>query len=220
MMMKYLRNGIKAFEEHEILEMMLFILLPRVNTNPIAHELIDRFGSLSNVFNVPLNELAKIKGLGEKSAKELKLLGDIIKYVQNQHGDKITFDDSTHIIEFCTNHFKNINRECLAFFMLDTKHSLIMVEYVEQDVFSSANELSFDMKNIARKALISNSGAIIMAHNHINGTGVPSNNDLSLTRKVASYLKPVGIKLIDHIIVNGSEGYSLRASSGASDIWC
>lgn len=216
MIQKYLKNGTNAFEEHELLEMLLFILLPRINTNTIAHRLLNRFGLITDVFNATIEELESVDGIGRKTAIDLKFLGDMVKHIHNQRGNTVTFNDSTSIIDFCIDHFKGDAQECLSFFMLDAKGTLLFTERVQMD---NANEISFDMKNVIKKAVIMNVGSIIMAHNHPSGPAIMSNNDITATRRLNTLLSAIDIKLHDHIIVSGKEGFSMRGSGGVSDIW-
>lgn len=216
MMQKYLKNGTSAFEEHELLEMLLFILLPRVNTNIISHELLNHFGSLDNVFNTAPDELASINGIGGKTAAELRFLGDIINYINHRRGDKVKFSASTSIVDFCIEHFRSSERECLAFFLLDEKGTLIFCD--EHDT-EKPNEVVFDYKFIMKKTVTMDADAVIISHNHPNGMAVASNSDVTATRKLNMLLKTIDVKLIDHIIVSGKNGFSLRKSGSVTDIW-
>ena len=89
---RFLRDGLDHFEKHEVIEMLLFGLIPRRNTNDIAHRLIDRFGSIAGIIDAPYSEIIKVKGIGEKGAISLKFFSEFIRiYLLDQAdpGDKI-----------------------------------------------------------------------------------------------------------------------------------
>lgn len=216
MMQKYLRNGLIAFEEHELLEMILYTLLPRINTNTISHELLNRFRELKYVFGASIGELEAITGIGRKTATELRFLGDIINYVNHKRGSKITFDASTSIMDFCIEYFMNTSYECLAFFLLDDKGTLIFNNEKKPE---RPNEVKFDIKLILKKAITLDADAVILSHNHPGSAAMASNSDVTATRKLNMLLKTIDVKLIDHIIVSGKNGFSLRKSGGVTDIW-
>lgn len=213
---KYLEHGIRVFEEHEILEVLLFIMLPRINTNEISHDLINRFGSLKNVLDAPVSELKQIKGIGENSAVQLKYIGDVAEYVNRKKQESIRFDSSNSIIDFCIEYYKYINNECVSFFLLDDKLTLI---YREDMDISKPNETEFNFGKIIKQAVKFECQSVVLAHNHPEGSAYASNADITATRTLASLLKPLDIKIVDHIIIQGNNGYSMRRSGEAPELW-
>ena len=216
MWQKYLEHGIGIFEEHELLEMLLFILIPRVNTNEIAHDLISRFGSLKNVLETAIPDLQKVKGIGKNSAVQLKFFGDIAEYVNRKKHDAVRFDSSSAIIDYCIDYFKDAKNECVSFFLLDDKLTLI---YKDDIFFSKPNETDFDYSIIIKQAVKFECQAIILAHNHPEGSAYASNVDITTTRTLASLLKAINIKIVDHIVIQGDTGYSMRKSGEATELW-
>lgn len=213
---KYLEHGIRVFEEHELLEILLFILLPRVNTNNTAHELIEHFGSLKAVLSASQSSLESFKGLGPNSAMELKFIGDIAEYIGCQIPAGIKLDSISDIITFCINRYKYISYECFSFYLLDKNMTLIFKDDFE---VTAQNESSFNYEEIIKRSTIFNAHAVFLSHNHTNGSSYASNLDITVTRNVNSLLNYMNIKLIDHIIVHNDQGFSMRKSGDLSDIW-
>ena len=216
MWQKYLEHGIGIFAEHELLEMLLFVLIPRVNTNEIAHDLISRFGSLRNVIETAAHDLEEIKGIGKNSSVHLKFIGDIAEYVNRKKIDPIRFDSSNSIIDFCVEYYKDKPHECFSFFLLDKKLTPIYREDI--DIFKP-NETNFDYSRIAKQAIKFKSNSVVLSHNHPDGSAYASNVDVMTTRMLASVLRPINIKLVDHIVIQGNMGYSMRRSGEATEIW-
>lgn len=213
---KYLEHGIGIFEEHELLEILLFLLIPRVNTNETSHELINRFGSLKNVLDTSIGDLQKVKGIGKNSAVGLKFIGDIADYVNRKKHDAIKFDSSSAIIDYCIEHYRNIPHECISFFLLDDKLTLMYKEDIE---INKPNETDFDYKQIIRQIVKFECPAIIISHNHPEGSVYASNVDITTTRTLASLLKAIDVKIVDHIVIQDNTGYSMRKSGEAAELW-
>lgn len=216
MWQKYLEHGIGIFEEHELLEILLFILIPRVNTNEISHDLISRFGSLKNVLETAIPDLQKIKGIGKNSAVQLRFIGEIADHVNRQKLDAVKFDSSNSIINFCIEYYKSIDHECASFFLLDDKLTLLYRDNID---INKPNETDFDYGKIIRQAVKFECHSVILAHNHPDGSAYASNVDIMTTRTLASLLKTIDIKLVDHIVIQENTGYSMRMSGEAAEIW-
>lgn len=213
---KYLEHGIRVFEEHELLEMLLFIMLPRVNTNETAHKLIDRCGSLQGVFTSSLNTLESFKGLGRNSAMLLKFIGDLTNYISCQIPAGIKLNSILDIINFCVERYKSIPYECFSFYLLDRNLTLI---YKNDFEIKSKDSCVFDYKEIIKQSTLFNAYAMFLSHNHISGNSYASNHDITVTRTVNTLMNYINVKFIDHIVVQNEQGFSMRKSGELSDIW-
>ena len=216
MWQKYLEHGIGIFEEHELLEMLLFVLIPRVNTNVISHDLINRFGSLKDVLDTPFIDLQKVTGIGKNSAIQLKFIGDIAEYVNRKKHDAVMFDSSSAIIDYCIDYYKNESNECVSYFLLDDKLTLI---YKDNIKINKPNETDIDYGIIIKQVVKFECHGVVLAHNHPEGSVYASNVDITTTRTLASLLKAIHVKIIDHIVVQGDNGYSMRKSGEATELW-
>lgn len=217
MLKRFSKGGIGNFQDHEKLEVLLYQIIPRINTNVIAHNLINYFGSLKSVLLAPADELVKVKGIGDKSALQLKFIGELVGYLNDAKvAVKREFDNITDIISFCQNHFKDKTHEVLTLFLLDEKCVLLNICDLSSNM---PNLVNVEFRQIARQALNYDARKLVIAHNHVTGTTEPSNKDLKFTRELSYFLKDIKIELIDHIIICNNAALSMRKSGYLSHIW-
>lgn len=214
---KYKQYGIDVFSEHEKLELLLFLLIPRKNTNTIAHKLINKFGSLNSLFYAPLDKLQEVNGIGKNSALLLRFFGDLILYLnQSQVISRESFSSFKRIREYCAERFGNKNSETLNLLLLDDKYALLHVHNIKGN---SLNPDSENWRNIIEQIIKFDSSKVVIVHNLINGTAIPSDSDLKNTREVGEILKVIDVALVDHIIISDNSALSMRSYGFLSDIW-
>lgn len=216
MLKKYLQNGIDCFEEHEILEIMLYSAFSRRNTNDIAHRLTERFGSLKGVFEAKYEELLEINGIGDSAAALICFTGDLFKTLNAKKPAEISLDSSEKLIEYCKRLFQNVGKEITYILLLDSKYYLLSKLEISR---GEANFTDVNIKQILTKVFETQCSGVVITHNHPSGTAIASAADITATRNLAMVLKKVGIKLDDHIIVGAGCGFSLRSSEMLKDIW-
>lgn len=206
---KYVNKGIEVFEQHEILEMLLFYAIPRKNTNDIAHRLLEACGSLSAVFNAPIDILMQ-QGLSYNAAVLLHMIPDLSRAYQS---DK--FDNEEKIItnenigKKMVHLFAGKNEECVYAFFLDAKGKEKYSGIISKGDASSAPLFSKDIVSIAARC---KAVTVIIAHNHPSGVAFPSRADLEATADIADALDTIGIHLADHIIVADRDYISLSST--------
>lgn len=217
MLSKFSEFGINVFSEHEMLEMLLFLMIPRRNTNPTAHNLIKEFGSLKNALFAPIDELVKIEGVGKNTALQLRLIGALTNYLnQTQVSVKDSFASSDKVTEFCLNHFKDKNSEILTLLLLDDKYALLHVHDISSD---KPNHIDAEYREIIGQIIKYDCRKVIIAHNHLIGTVDPSDDDLRQTREIGEILKIIDVGLVDHIIIYKDQAVSLRGCGFLNEIW-
>ena len=196
---RFLHEGLDHFEEHEVLELLLYHVVPQKDTNPIAHELITRFGSFSMVLEAPVEELVKIPGISHNGAVLLKLAKDIGRYYQvnrKQHSRALkTINDCGDYIK---DYFVGRCNEVVYLLCLDAKCNVLSCCKIGEGSVNSAN---VPIRRIVDIALASNATSVILAHNHPSGDARPSPEDVNTTYRVAAALSSVDIFLADHIVV-------------------
>ena len=195
---KYVNKGIEVFEQHEILEMLLFYAIPRKNTNDIAHRLLEACGSLSAVFDAPIDILMQ-QGLSYNAAVLLHMIPDLSRAYQSDKFDneeKIITDEN--IGKKMVHLFAGKNEECVYAFFLDAKGKEKYSGIISKGDASSAPLFSKDIVSIAARC---KAVTVIIAHNHPSGVAFPSRADLEATADIADALDTIGIHLADHIIV-------------------
>lgn len=200
---RFLKSGLDAFESHEILELLLFYALPRVNTNPIGHELIREFHSLSGVLDADIQDLKQIKGISENAAVFLKLIPQVARQYQlDRLRERRTLDTDTKIREYVQAKLGFHTEERLLLLCLG--EYLQLLDCVEIAV-GTENNVSFDIRQIVECAVRRHSTRIILAHNHPYGNAEFSDMDLFTTNSLKDALGGVHIQLLDHLVV-GKQG--------------
>ena len=180
---RYRDNGILSMQEHEILEMLLFYSIPVVNTNPVAHALLNEFGSLRNVFEATPDALSQVEGLGEKSALYLSFLGDIFTTISKNNENKKVPMTFNSMGELLVREFEKDKTERVVAVMLDAKDRIICKEHISNGSVTGAH---LDMKKIARIALTKDVAKVVIAHNHPDGNPNPSTADKASTMLLSS----------------------------------
>ncbi|MBE6921430.1 MAG: DNA repair protein RadC [Ruminococcaceae bacterium] len=207
---RFLEEGLEHFDDHQVLELLLFYCIPRQDTNPIAHALLDHFGSLSQVMEAPPSELQKIPGMGEASAAFLSLINSFTRYYQVNRASSLVI---LNTLEQCGSYlmpfFYGRRNETVYLLCLDAKCKVLCCKEVGE---GSVNSASVPIRRIVEMALGANATSAILAHNHPSGLAFPSDEDQLTTRQLAIALAAVDITLVDHMIIADDEFVSLRQS--------
>lgn len=208
---KYQKAGLDAFAPHEVLELLLYYAIPYRNTNDIAKRLILRFGTLSAVFDAPLDSLIDA-GLTENQAVYLKLFPDVTRLY---YRDKYEHDDGPldfdRLADIVAGRFIGLeNEERVLLLMADTKGRECFCGFIAEGNFDTT---SISVRKIVRLAM--NYGAItaVIAHNHPSGVALPSVEDIVATKELRKALAMVEVNLIDHFIIANGECVSLAESN-------
>ncbi len=216
MLKKYTEHGIDCFEEHEILEILLFSSYTRRNTNDIAHELIKRFGSLDGVLSAGYDALCEVDNVGHNAAVMLGFYRDLFARQTALGRRGVVLDNSVELRNFCHNMLKERSVEVAYALFLDSGFTLMGEAQVARGV---TNRVEFDLKQIVGMAMKNKCDNVVMVHNHPGGVLAASTADVAATRRVANALKELSIQLIDHIIVNEEGAFSMRGARLLPDIW-
>ena len=210
MRMRFENQGIDGFDGHQVLEMLLFYAIPRKNTNEIAHRLIDTFGSFAKVLDAPLSELEKVEGMGHRSALYLKFIRSCSGYYQVSAVSETkilrSLEDCAAYLMAKLNGKRN---EEVYMLCLDAKRGLINCTKLGEGDICSAN---VSTRKVINAALSSNAVAVVLAHNHPGGLALPSEEDIQMTRYLATALHHAGVYLLDHIVATDFDYVSLRQS--------
>ena len=198
---RFLSSNGKDFSDHELLEMLLYFSVPRIDTNELAHKLLNEFGSLRAVCNASPEKLEKISGIGPSSSFLFKLIFTIRKKMDIEKYDtkKLSADRISNVGNFLIDYYKDTPVEELCAMLLD--NSLRLIDFVSIST-GSVNSVSLDVRSFAKLALDKDSSYVIISHNHPAGTLNQSNEDKLITSQVQAALHTIGITLLDHIIVN------------------
>ena len=210
---RFIKSGLDDFAPHNILELLLFYSIPRGDTNPVAHRLIDTFGSLSGVFDATPEELAKVDGVGENSAILISMIPQIArKYLEDKADTANIVGGCSDIGEFLLPKFVGRTNEALMMVSIDNKNKIISCSVVAEGTVDSAK---VSRRKIMEEAMKVKATRVILAHNHPCGVAVPSSEDVIMTKEIGRLFAQVGIELVDHIIVANDDYVSMAASGFA-----
>ncbi len=214
---RFLEHGIDVFEPHEVIEMVLYHTIARGDTNETAHRLLERFGSLSGVFDAPYEELLKIPGVGEVSAAYLKMIPQICRrYYEDAYREKTTVFDAETAAEILKKKFIGRSNETVVLMLLDSQCRMLHCGAVNE---GSVTAVPVYVRKIVSLALSYNAESAVLAHNHPSGNVVPSQGDLSATIEVYYALESVGVRLRDHIVVSGEDHLSMSHTNLPKDLF-
>lgn len=207
----FLENGFsETTSPHNILEMLLFYSIPRRNTNEIAHDLIDTFGSIQGVFDAPTEQLLKVKGITENTVALLKMILPIasIYRAEKVNHDK-NFTSTNQIGDYLIEKYLSFTKETVAITSFNGKGQILGFDVLAEGDSSSV-ELS--IRKILEIVMKRNPVCVVLSHNHPSGFAIPSNEDLHFTSKLFSILSNINVRLLDHIIIANNDYVSLAQS--------
>lgn len=208
----FLENGIpENIPEHQLLEYLLFYTIPRKDTNPLAHELLDAFGgSLVNVLEAPYRELIKIKGVTETTASLIKFILPLAKRYTREKADTKGFVKSNEdAVSHLTLKFFSETSEVVYLLCLDGRGKIL-----DCPRLSKGDEISvaINPRTVVEQVIRTGATAVMLAHNHPKGFPLPSVADIEVTAAISAALSNIGVKFLDHIIVGNGEVVSLAKS--------
>jgi DNA repair protein RadC len=197
--------GKDSLADYELLELILFQILPRRDTKPIAKALIAKFGSFAEVLAAPEPRLMEVGGVGEAVAQHLKIVEAAAhRYARGPVASRPLLSSWQAVIEYCRATMAYEDREHFRILFLDKKNGLLADE-VQQT--GTVDHTPVYPREIVKRALELSSTAIVLVHNHPSGDPTPSRADIQMTRAIIEIAKPLGILVHDHIIV-GKEGHA------------
>ncbi len=203
-------RGLEGWPDHRILELLLFFAIPQGDLNGLAHDLVDRFGSLAGVLDASADELRKVPGVGEHTSVLLRLIPAIGARYQKQRselGELVhTAEEAAAVLE---PYFYGARNEQVYILCLDSKGKVLGVRKVsEGSIYAS----DVNIRRIVEEAMGLRAAAIYLAHNHISNLAFPSPEDWQATDTIRAALGPVGLTLVDHLVFVDGDAVSLNQS--------
>lgn len=207
---RFLADDSSATPDYELLELLLFYALPRVDTKPLAKELMARYGSLPAILAAPADDLRKTEGIGDGAAALLKAVREAgIQLARADFRQRPVLDSGERVIAYCRATLGHREMEEFRILFLDAKNALIADEAQGS---GTVNRLAVFPREVVKRALDLGASAVILAHNHPSGDPTPSDADIATTRAIVDAAAPLGIVVHDHIVVSRSHHTSLKAS--------
>lgn len=203
---KIMKSGIASFPKHEVLEYLLFHVIPRKNTNEIAHELINTFGSFSDVLMQDAERLMTVKGMTKNAAIFLSSLPDVFRiYVQDVDRPRLNLQGKEKAKLYIISEAYGKREEEFYVACLDVNDNLLRLECLTR---GQGDSVMVAVRQIADLVLRTGAVSIIMAHNHPGRTLTPTEDDICFTRTALWTLQGIGVTVLDHYVVSGQDVYS------------
>ncbi|MBO4265315.1 MAG: DNA repair protein RadC [Clostridia bacterium] len=204
---KVVSGNEKTLDAHNLLELLLFYSIPRRDTNPLAHELIDKYGTLSGVFDADYQSLCKTDGVSESTAVLIKAIREVMRrYDIEEYDGKPVLDSFDKIGDYLVKYYRGLSKEIVYVMLFDNGKRLISTEKIHE---GSVNSALVDYSKIVKLAIERNASSIVIAHNHPLGQALPSGDDLSTTRTLKGLFELMKIPLCEHYIIAGNNYFGL-----------
>lgn len=195
---------------HKLLEALLFYGVPRKDTNEMAHELLERFGSLCGVLEANPADLLQVKGMTENSVTLIKFVLPLARrYNIEKLKDRVKFDNFDMLCKFLIEKHRGYGEEILLITSFGTDGTIITCEPVSK---GDKSMVAATVKEVLKIALKHNAPAIVVSHNHMSRNALPSEADVIMTMRLSNMLKEINVKLLDHIIVANDDYISMSQS--------
>ena len=205
---RLLSGGPEALADHELLEMALFLALPRRDTKPVAYRLLARFGSFANTIAAPPGQIAAVEGMGEASAAALKVVqAAAIRLARAELPGLPVLSNWDALMAYLNAVMAREKVEQFRVLFLDSRNRLLADEAQAK---GTINHTPVYPREVVRRALELQAAAIILAHNHPSGDPSPSRDDIDMTRQIVEAAKALSIVVHDHVIVGNGVWLSFR----------
>lgn len=204
---RFLSEGLDAFDDHQVLELILFYAIPRVDTNPIAHRLMDRYGSLAAVLEADPRDIQSVEGVGEQAAVFIALLPQLTRrYLADRaRQGRPCLQSAAAVADYLIPLMAGRVDEVFFVLCLDAQLRLLFPALISEGTVKEA----FVHPRLVVEAVIRHrAAAVILAHNHPGGTASPSAQDRRLTQDLVDALGAIGVSVMDHVIVAGEATFS------------
>lgn len=204
---RFLKAGAEALADHELIELLLFGALPRIDTKPLAKQIIDRFGSYEEALAAPAERLRAMKGMSDGAVALLKAVeAAAIRLARKQVHRKPVLSSWSALLDYCKTAIARAPVEQFRLLLLDRKNRLIEDAVMAE---GTVDHTPVYPREIVKRALEAGASAIILVHNHPSGDPKPSAQDVAITREIVAAAEAVNVRVHDHLVIgrNGAESF-------------
>jgi DNA repair protein RadC len=209
---RFLKSGLTGFADHEVIELLLTLAIPRSDVKQPAKALIARFGNLRGILDAPIEELRAVPGVGTVTPIALQVLkAAATLYLQQRSEGRDYLAERERLSEFWRLRIGALQNEVFEVAYLDSGYRLLGdgVTTLEEGTIDRA---AVYPRKVIEAALKRGAAALVLAHNHPNGDVHPTEQDKVLTRAVVLAAEVVHLKVVDHLIVTADETFSFRTA--------
>ncbi len=205
---RFLKNGLETFADYEVVELLLTLVIPRIDVKPLAKNLLSKFGNLRGILDADIAELSAVKGVGETSAAHLHFLRKLVPIYMRQDvaGESILLDRVEKLVDLFKPNLANERLEAMDAVYLNSQLELVHgpVRVSQGDVCGA----NIGLRKIISLALENSAASVVIAHNHPGGRCRPSPEDIDFTKKLSLACKPIRVCVIEHLIICKNSFYS------------
>lgn len=202
-------GGGDALLDHELIEYLLALAIPRRDTKPLARLLLREFGGIGALLAADGEALARVPGMGETSVAALKIAhAAALRLLRAEIIDRPVLGNWQALLDYLRADMAHHGIERVRVLHLDSRNRLMRDELMNE---GTVDEAPIYAREVIRRAMDLKSASLILVHNHPSGDSTPSRTDIEVTRLIANAGKPLGITLHDHIIIAAGGYTSLRA---------
>ena len=202
--------GERVFDDHQLLELLLFYCVPNGDVNPLAHRLINHFGSFSAVLDAKCEDLCQVKGVGPHTARFLSMLPHVMRrYEICKATAESVINSTADAGEYLLPFFFGTRNETVYLLCLDAKGKVLSCVFLTE---GSPDRVGLDSRQIVETALFHRATSVILAHNHLSGVAAPSEADISTTLALRPLLKAIHVDLLDHLVIADGDFVSMVES--------
>ena len=203
---KFIKSGLKGFNDYEIIELLLSLGTPRKDCKQQAKDAIKKFKTLRGVLEAPPRELQQIEGIGSHSAFGIKLVQEVAReFLKEKIIDKPVYKSAQEIFDYLYHSMRDLRKEVFKVVHLNSQNQIIeTVDLFEGTVNSSA----VSPREVMESAIKNNAASLIFVHNHPSGNPEPSKSDKDLTKDLVYAGSIMRIRVLDHIIIGDNRYFS------------
>lgn len=210
---KVKKAGPEILEKHELLELILFSVIPVRDTNKLSHKLFEKFGSFENIYSASISELCKVDGVGKKVAEFLKMQGDMYCALRDEAENKeiknslLDMNNSEVTEKIMKEMLSGKKSECLMLILADRKQRINFYDIILK---FEKGPIEIDKKKILHLVSVNSARYAMVARNHLDNFVLPNSEDHRIAKELHNMLSLVGVKLEDFCVVTKSDFRSIR----------
>ena len=205
---RFLSKGADSLADYELLELLLFLAIPRKDVKPLAKSLLKQYGTIASVISAEKEELAQIDGLSENAVSALKTVQDVLQRTMREEiYRKPILNSWSRLLDYCKTTMAHEKKENFRVLFLNKKNELILDEVQHT---GTVDHTPAYPREVMKRALEVGATAIILVHNHPSGDPEPSQADIDVTRQIIEAGRPLNVVVHDHLIVARGGSLSLR----------
>lgn len=205
---KFIASGVDAFNDYEVLELLLFYAIPQKDLKPLAKNLLKKFGTLKGVMDASIRDLEGITGVGTHTAVLIKLIRDMGSlYLKEKAKEKPQITCTRELLDYCRTAIGGLKDERFCVIYLDAQNKITGMETIQEGI---VNQAVVYPRKVLENALEQKASAIILVHNHPSGHVKPSDADIRLTNTIRDTARMLDILVHDHVIVGENRFFSFR----------